>query len=115
MHEYPLTQKIIKIAEKYALEHKADHVSKINLVIGNDSGVLADSILLYFEIIAENTICENAEIVIERVKPLLKCKKCGQYFERKPFSFSCTFKDCGGDGEPTEIGREFYVKSIEIE
>jgi hydrogenase nickel incorporation protein HypA/HybF len=73
---------------------------------------VADSINLYFEIIAEGTLCEKAKLNIERVKPKLKCTRCGEYFERRPFSFECP--SCKGEGEPTEIGKEFYLKSIEI-
>ncbi len=112
MHEYPITQHIIEMAEKYAKEHGASQVEVINLVVGDYSGYVGDSINLYFEIIAEGTLCEKAVLNIERVKPKLKCTSCGEYFERKPFSFECP--NCKGEGEPTEIGKEFYLKSIEI-
>lgn len=115
MHEYPLTQQIIRIAETYALENRAARVTRIRLVIGEAAGIVADSILLYFDLIAEGTLCENAQISIETVKPMLRCKACGALFLRKPFSFQCTEEGCAGQGEPTDIGREFTVKSIEIE
>ena len=109
MHEYSLAQSIIEIAAEYAGNSA---VKKIALVIGESSGILGESISLYFDIIAKETVCGGAELEIETVKPMLKCKKCGSLFERKPFSFNCV---CGGEGEPTEIGREFYIKHIEIE
>lgn len=110
MHEYPLTVNIIDIASKHVKEN--GKVSKISLVIGESSGILGESIRLYFDLISAGTVCENAEIEIEWVKPRLRCKTCGCFFERKPFSFSCTEAGCDGEGEPTEIGQEFYVKSI---
>lgn len=112
MHEYPITQHIIEMAEKYAKENDAIAVEAINLVVGDYSGYVADSINLYFEIIAEGTLCEKAVLSIERVKPKLKCTLCGEYFDRQPFSFACP--NCKGEGEPTEIGKEFFLKSIEI-
>ena len=115
MHEYPLTKQIIEISEKYAKEHNSKNVLKINLVVGEYSGVVADSIMLYFDIISSGTLCENASLNIKKIKPLLKCKKCGYFFKRKPFTFSCTKKGCNGEGEPTEIGREFYISSIEVD
>ena len=87
-------------------------IKKIILVIGESSGILGDSLRMYFDIFAENTICEEAVIEIETVKPMLKCKICGAFFVRKPFSFTCI---CSGEGEPTNIGREFYIKHIEVE
>ena len=109
MHEYPLTQRIIETAAEYA---RGAPVRKIGLVIGGSSGVLGESIRLYFDLIAKGTACEAAEIEIETVTPMLKCKTCSALFERKPFCFACP---CGGEGAPTEIGREFYVKYIEVE
>jgi len=113
MHEYALTEQIIAICEEYAAKNSAKSVTVINLVVGESSGYVAESIKLYFDIIAKNSVCENATVLIESIKPMLKCTSCGGLFERKPFSFTCTF--CGGDGDSTEIGREFYIKSIEIE
>lgn len=115
MHEYPLTLQIIRTAEQHAKEHGASHVKTIHLVVGEQSGCVADSISLYFDLIAEDSLCAGATLDIERVKPRLKCKSCGELFERKPFSFSCPIEACGGEGEPTEIGREFFIRSIEVE
>ena len=112
MHEYPITKRIIDIAEEYALKNNASEVKKINLVVGDYSGYVYSSISLYFDIIAEDTLCKNAKLSIERVEPKLKCELCGKLFIRKPFSFECIY--CGGPGCPTDIGKEFYIKSIEI-
>lgn len=112
MHEYPITQRIIEVAAEYAVKNGADQVKAINLIVGDYSGYVASSIELYFDIIAEGSACEKAKLNIERVIPKLKCNSCGEFFERKPFSFECPH--CGGEGSPTEIGKEFYIKSIEI-
>jgi hydrogenase nickel incorporation protein HypA/HybF len=67
---------------------------------------------MYFDVIARNTLCESAELLIKPVKPKLRCRSCGGLFLRKPFSFQCG--ECGGDGEPTEIGKEFYIESVTV-
>jgi len=116
MHEYPITCEIISIAEKYLLEnekHKTARVKKIRLVVGDMCGYVGESIQMYFDEIAKDTACSGAILEICRVKSKLKCEKCGGLFERKLFSFSCP--ECGGQGFPTEIGKEFYIDSIEIE
>jgi hydrogenase nickel incorporation protein HypA/HybF len=112
MHEYPVTKQIIEIANEYAVKNNATEVKAINLVVGDYSGYVASSVELYFEIIAEGSICEKAKLNIKRVTPKLRCTKCGKLFVRKPFSFECPF--CKGEGSPTDIGQEFYIKSIEI-
>jgi hydrogenase nickel incorporation protein HypA/HybF len=112
MHEYPITKRIIEIADEYAAKNHAEEVKVINLVVGDYSGYVASSIELYFEIIAEGSACEKASLHIERVIPKLRCNSCGELFVRKAFSFECPY--CKGEGSPTEIGQEFYIKSIEI-
>jgi len=112
MHEYPITQRIIEIAGEYAEKNHAEEVKFIHLVVGDTCGYVASSIELYFDIIAEGTPCEKAKLHIKRVTPELKCSACGKLFVRKPFTFECPF--CKGEGRPTEIGQEFYIKSIEV-
>ncbi|HMM06076.1 MAG TPA: hydrogenase maturation nickel metallochaperone HypA [Clostridiales bacterium] len=113
MHEYPITQQIIKIAENHAKEAGAAKVTAIHLVVGEYSGFIGESIQMYFDVISEDTLCHGAKIDIQRVKPKLQCNQCGAYFERRAFSFQCP--ECGGEGGPTEIGKEFYIDSIEVE
>ena len=113
MHEYPITVQIIGIAEKSCREAGAVRVTKISLVIGESSGFIGESISMYFDIIAEGTLCAGAALEIERVKAKLQCPACGEIFTRAPLSFACPC--CGQDGGPTQIGKEFYVKAIEVE
>lgn len=115
MHEYPITEQIVKIAEKHAAEASASRVTLIKLVVGDYSGFVGESIKMYFDLIAKDTLCEGADITFERVKPKVKCNVCGELFERKPLSFDCPKENCNGLGEPTEIGKEFYIESIEVE
>lgn len=112
VHELPITQRIIDIASQAAAERGEGRVTKIFLVIGDASGYMADSIQLYFDLISAGSRCEGAALEFESVKSMLKCETCEALFERKPFDFTCP---CGGQGRPTEIGREFYVKAIEVE
>ena len=113
MHEYPITQSIIEIAERQGREAGAARVTRISLVVGERSGYIPESIRMYFDIIARGTLCEGAALDIKAVKPLLRCPACGAEYERAPYSFACP--TCGADGEPTETGKEFYIEEIEVE
>ncbi|MEG0830276.1 MAG: hydrogenase maturation nickel metallochaperone HypA [Anaerovoracaceae bacterium] len=113
MHEYPITEQIIKIAEKHCNEAKAKRVTTVNLVIGDYSGYVGESVQMYFDLIGEGTLCQGAQVNITHVKPKLKCPDCGLFFERELQSFACP--SCGADGGPSKIGKEFYIESIEVE
>ena len=112
MHEYPVTLEIVRMAEKTARE-KGGIVKAIHLVVGEVSGFTGESIQMYFDVISEGTLCEGALLTIQDVKPKMKCDRCGCHFERKKFSFTCP--RCGGDGSPTDIGKEFYIESVDLE
>ena len=113
MHELPITEKIIRIAEEHCVSNNCTKVTKICLVIGDNSGIEGTSIQMYFDMISEGTCCEGAVLDMTHVKPKLRCENCGALFVRAPFSFSCP--ECGGNGIPTEIGREFFIERIEAE
>ena len=113
MHEYPITEQIVHIALKHLETAGGSRVASINLVLGENSGIVPESIHMYYDLIAEGTPASGARIEIRRIKPKLRCPGCGTLFERKPMSFACP--ECGADGHPTDIGKEFYIDSIEIE
>lgn len=113
MHELPITQNIIKIAEKHCCEEGGSKVLAVHLVIGDYSGYVGDSVQMYFDVISEGTLCEGAQCTITHVEPRLRCNKCGELFKKQLLTFDCPY--CDGQGMPTEIGKEFYVDSIEIE
>jgi hydrogenase nickel incorporation protein HypA/HybF len=113
MHEYPLTQRIVDIAVREAEKKGARRVVSVRLVIGETSGIIAESVQMYFDLIAEGTAAAGAELLVTSVKPEMRCPQCGKNFIRPRFSFSCP--DCGTLGNPTEKGREFYIESVELE
>jgi hydrogenase nickel incorporation protein HypA/HybF len=112
MHELPLVQSIITKASEHARLNGGRAVKSISLVVGDGTGYVPESIQMYFDIAATGTMCEGALLSVRRVKPLMRCEACGILFERKPFSFDCP--DCGGEGSPTETGKELYIEDIEI-
>ena len=113
MHEYPATRRIVDIAEARARDAGARRVVRIGLDVGDASGYVGDSVRMYFDACAAGTLCEGAELDIRRIRVKMRCRSCGDLFERIPFSFSCP--KCGADGEPTGIGREFDVVSVDVE
>lgn len=112
MHEHHITQQIIKIAQETAQLNNASKVTRISLVVGEFSGFIGDSIVLYFDILSEGTLCEGAQLEIEYIPMKMWCTHCSTYFKRKKYSFDCPA--CGHPGAPTNIGKEFYVDHIEI-
>ena len=113
MHEFGLTKEIIRIAENAARREGAYKISSIALVVGENAGILPDSIQMYFDFIAKGTLAEGAILHLRMVPERMRCPRCGTCFDRPLFSFACP--DCGTLGHPTQAGNEFYMESLELE
>lgn len=113
MHEYALTERIVRIANEAAEKQDAKSVSSVSIVVGETSGILVESVQLYFDLIAEGTKAEGARLLVSTIPPEMRCPECGRNFVRPRFSFACP--TCGVLGNPTNVGKEFYVESVELE
>jgi hydrogenase nickel incorporation protein HypA/HybF len=113
MHEASVTEALLRLVLEKAADLDVRKVTKVFLVVGDLTGYVGDSIQFYFDRYSKGTIAEGAEISVARVESKMRCLSCGELFARARFSFSCP--SCGGEGEATKIGTEFYIESIEIE
>jgi len=113
MHEYAVTQSMIKLVLEEANRGEVSKILEIRLVIGDLSTIMDESVQMYFDIMSEGTIAEGAKLVFNRIKAEFKCRTCGEVFVKPPKGFDCP--KCGGLGTPTGVGKEFYIDSLEIE
>jgi hydrogenase nickel incorporation protein HypA/HybF len=113
MHEYAVTQSIIRIVITEAGKAGVKKVSAINLVIGDLSTVIDDSVRLYFSMLAAGTPAEGAALNFRRIRAEFFCRHCGKSFVKPAHGFDCPI--CGNYGTITDVGKEFYVESIEVD
>ena len=111
MHELPITQSILDISLRHAGE--AERVTKINLVIGDLSSVVGDSVSFYWDILSKDTIAEGAVLHFERIKTRFLCTACQHEYEPEAKEFKCP--NCESDQVKILAGKEFQVESIEVE
>lgn len=108
-----LTEKILKIILHEADAHHAHKIKKIGIVLGDLSGVVSDSMEMYFELISKGTIAEDAVLEFTREKAHLYCGQCQAEYIKEPGDFLCPI--CGSLGRFTDVGRECIVQNIEVE
>lgn len=113
MHEMALTEKILNIVIHEAEAHHAKEIKKIGIVLGDLSGVVSDSMEMYFEMISKGTMAEGAVLEFTREKARLYCNQCQTEYIKEPGDFLCPI--CGNLGRFTDVGRECTVKNIEVE
>jgi len=113
MHEYAVTQSMLDTVVREAGKSGAKKITEIRLVIGDLSTILDESVQLYFDLLSEGTIAQGAKLIFKRIAARFLCKECGNDFEKPARGFDCP--KCGGFALPTEVGREFYIESIDVE
>jgi hydrogenase nickel incorporation protein HypA/HybF len=115
MHELSVMQNILDIVVEFANKHKAKKVTAINLTVGDMSDLIPEWMQNYFDFVSKDTIADRAVLNIERIPAVLKCKSCGHEYviSRGNWQFICP--KCESAEIELLSGREFTVKSIEIE
>ena len=113
MHELSITQNILEIALRYAEQADAERITRLNIVVGELSSIVDDSVQFYWDIVSKDTIAEGAELHFERVEGTLRCLTCGHTFPLNRESFTCPA--CGGKEVVAAGGDDLRLDSIEIE
>lgn len=113
MHEYAVSKQIVKMANEEARHAGGHRITEIRLAIGDLSTFVDESIALYFDIFSAGTLAEGAQLVFRRIPAAFFCKTCQKNFLKPRTGFDCP--DCGNQGSPTEIGKEFFIESLEVD
>ena len=114
MHELPVTQGIIKVVLETAQESHAQRVVAIDLVIGDISSIVDDSVQFYFDILSQGTVAEGATLRFRREQATATCFDCGHQFAvSAPLMALCPA--CESVRLQVTGGKAFYVESIEVD
>ena len=104
---------MLDIVLERAKESGAKKVEAINLVIGELSGFVEESVRFYFDFLAKDTIAERAVLNFKPVSPQARCRSCDKPFTIKELDWSCP--QCRGSDIEITAGKELFVESIDIE
>jgi hydrogenase nickel incorporation protein HypA/HybF len=113
MHEQSIVDNLMTIALDSAEKAKATKIHKINVVVGELSGAVDESMNFYFTFMRENTIAAEAELVFTHKPAVLQCRKCKVNFTAEKMDFRCP--QCHEPQVEIVGGKELYVESIEAE
>jgi hydrogenase nickel incorporation protein HypA/HybF len=113
MHELSVTQNLLEIALRHAGRASAQRITRLNLVIGELSSIVDDSIQFYWDIVSRDTIAEGSELHFERLPGTLRCLSCDHVFPLNGRDYACPA--CGERKVIAAGGDEFRLESIEVE
>lgn len=113
MHELSVMTLLLGAVEREAAHSGARKVLAVNLVVGERTSFVDDSLLFYFETLAQSTCCEGAKLNIRRTPMRFFCAGCDTTYTPAPGSFRCPA--CNITGSVTSDGTELLIESMEIE
>ncbi|MDH3302927.1 MAG: hydrogenase maturation nickel metallochaperone HypA [Acidimicrobiia bacterium] len=89
MHEVSIAQAVLAEVTASAESHGVDRVGRITLRIGRLSGVVESALRFGFELVAENSVAEGAELVVENEPVVVRCPAGGHSLELDDVHFYC--------------------------
>jgi hydrogenase nickel incorporation protein HypA/HybF len=113
MHEQSIVDSLLALALENAQKGKANKIRKINVVIGELSGAVDESMEFYFNFLRQGTLAEEAVLVFTHKPAELKCRKCQTVFTPSKQGYQCP--KCKTGEVDIVGGRELYLESLEVE
>ena len=110
MHELSIAEAIVRIADGHAAGRQ---VVKVELKVGHLRQVVPSALAFAFELVAEGTAVAGAELVMEEVPALGRCRACGAETQLDGFPLQCAA--CAGFDLELLQGEELLVDSLELE
>jgi len=110
MHELSIASAIVAIAERHAAGRR---VTAVEVSVGHLRQVVPDSLAFAFELVAEGTVIEGAELVLHEVPAAGRCRACATDGPLTAFPLHCAA--CGSLDVEVIRGEELLVDSLELE
>jgi len=110
LHELSIAESIVRIASRQA---DGRRVTKVQMKVGHLRQVVPSALAFSFELVADGTPVEGAELAMEEVPAVGRCRECEVESQLDNFPLQC--RVCGGFDLEILGGEELLVESLELE
>jgi len=110
MHELSIARAVVEIAARHA---DGRRVNRIELKVGYLRQVVPPALEFAFELLAEGSELQGAELVIEQVPVRGRCRACARESTIVQFPLQC--ERCGAFDLELTAGEELLVEALEVE
>ncbi len=112
MHEVGIMQSALMIASEQARASGATYIHQVRLRIGKMTGVVPEALHQAFAVLREDTMAQEAQLIIEHVPGVCWCDTCQKEFESQGLFAECP--DCGMPSLDVRHGMEMELISMEV-
>jgi hydrogenase nickel incorporation protein HypA/HybF len=110
MHEFSLIASIMDMAVASAREHHIDHVTAIELEIGQAAGVVPEALQFAWDSVKKDTLLQHTALLIKNVPLCLKCRTCNSEYRAGELFEVCP--ECGDFNPEIISGKELRLTAI---
>ena len=110
MHELSIAEAIVDIAVRHA---RGRPVSRVEVAVGHMRQVVPSALEFAFELVAQGTAVDGADLVLNVIPAAGRCRQCGVESGFDGFPLLCTA--CGSADVELVRGEELLVESLDVE
>jgi hydrogenase nickel incorporation protein HypA/HybF len=110
MHELSIADSIVDVAVRYA---RGQRVSRVELAVGHLRQVVPSALSFAFELVAQGTPVEGAELVMNEIPARVRCRTCGEESELDDWPLLCP--SCDSADVAVVAGEELLVEWLYVE
>ena len=111
MHEASIAQSLLGVVRRAVAGTNVEKIVRIELSIGRLKAIEPQLLSSCFQFMAEDTVCEGAELVISAIPVSVCCKQCDATFEVSDYRFRCEV--CDSTALTIVSGSELRVERIQ--
>lgn len=113
MHEFAVAQSLVETASVEARRAGAQRVTVIHCRIGVLRQVNSDLLNEAFSLARQGTLCEAAELRIDKAYVRASCRRCDHEYTVRDWEWGCP--KCGAEAAELTGGDELLLVSIEAD
>lgn len=111
MHEMSLVASLMELIEETVRRHDVKRVGRVFLKAGRMASVEPMTLRACFDALAEGTVADGADLVIEEVPVSCSCRECSKVYRVERYDFRCPV--CGSGDTELISGRELRLDRLE--
>jgi hydrogenase nickel incorporation protein HypA/HybF len=111
MHETAIVAGLMRILTRQAAEHGIARILRVTVKVGRLRAVEPRQLKACFEMFAEGTLADGAELVVDEIDVRGRCQDCGTEFDVPRYRFECPA--CGGKKIDVIQGQELYIENFQ--
>lgn len=113
MHELAITQSLLDLAVRHATAARATRVTGVTVVVGQLASLVDDSVQFYWDIVAQDTLCQGARLHFIRLPAEFECQQCAHRYPLAGALSACP--QCASPNVRVVQGEELRLESLDIE